>query len=226
MSRSLVFLTVLFALPVVALADFIIDDFEAGGPVTQNSADSFVEYVVPEVLGGHRDIFAINDALVTLVNTPADDAIVIQGSGTPNDATVSASTSISYDGGDFIGNLNLDVTELGDRFYIRLSQDPGQPVGWSVLLVANQKGFLVTGSGGRRLDGSGYHEILFSEFTDVFPDIELTDVDKILLSLGFFGDKSTVGISEFGIIPEPSTLTLAALALLGLLAHGRRRRTT
>ena len=28
----------------------------------------------------------------------------------------------------------------------------------------------------------------------------------------------------FGVVPEPSTLVLSLLALVGLLAHGRRRR--
>jgi len=45
--------------------------------------------------------------------------------------------------------------------------------------------------------------------------------------IGASGDDTlgvSVGQAHLFTIPEPSTLVLAALALLGLLAHGRRRR--
>ena len=76
------------------------------------------------------------------------------------------------------------------------------------------------------VNGNGFLDLslMFSITEMVGFDALGPDTIEGLLTGETFDGTPYAGTDSIHIIPEPATLTLVALALLGLLAHGRRRR--
>ena len=119
---------------------------------------------------------------------------------------------------DSVGGGNLILPDILD---IGISNEFGQIIRSADFL------FGASSSPPQSISDGSFSPTSNEFFHDVHFDINLPDyesdpnISQVFVS--FPTDGSFI-IGEWGVIPEPSTLTLAALALLGLLAHGRRRR--
>jgi hypothetical protein len=200
----------------------VFDDFESGLAFTQNFTHGIKTYDAAAALGRFRDVSGDNDAVLSLTATPQDDALTIRASaGLPTTNLDNATAVVRY-GDTFRRPLNLNLATLGDRFYIKLSQDPGPGVGWQAFLTSNGTSIGI-GSNQRRLNHTGYYELLFSELTGAFPSFGLTDIDAIGLQFDFYAGTLTAAVTEFGIVPEPATASLLAVGLVAVRRWAGRR---
>ncbi len=204
---------------------FVIDDFESGGPISIATSTTWYQTVgnLP-VPSGYRELYAFNysyagQTTLSLPSTQGDDSLTVAG-GQSGQNRGSCAVSWHRDQHDPYGGMQLDVTALGDRFYIRLSADPGRDAQLSIMLQDNHAGY--GGPGRQNLNGSGYYEIPFSAFKQAFPGLDLTKISGFGLETDFTGAQATVAITEWGIVPEPATLSCLALAALALI-HPRRK---
>ena len=209
-----------------AYAKFVIDDFESGGPIhlyvdQYKAYDDSIQYGLP-VPSGRREIAILNNfnpngtvTKLDLVNTSGDDGICVSGSKKTTDA---GSVAVMHyrDGYD---GMSLDITSLGDRFYVTVNNDPGADIRMGISLQ-DQDSSMGGGPFTTNLNGSGYYEFPFSVY-DNYPTIDLTQISGFGLQISFLGSEQEIAITEWGIIPEPATVSLLALGGLALL---RRRK--
>lgn len=198
-------------IPQITYAKFIIDDFESGGPVhlyvdQYKAYDKFSQDGLP-VPSGRRELSIYNlynpDGTVTkldLINTLGDDSICVSGSQV---STYPGSRATIWYRNGYHG-MSLDITSLGDRFYVIVNDDPGIDVSMSMALQDQDS---APGGFVGNLNGSGYYEIPFSIYYDN-PSIDLTQISGFCLQMNFIGSQQEVAITEWGIIPELSTLLL------------------
>ena len=107
--------------------------------------------------------------------------------------------TVTFDFANAINSFGVNITDFGDS-------GPG------ALTFANDNGFSQVISNGPLPDGNH----MFFGITSVTP-FHIVTLDSQTMGEG-------IGLDEiyFQTVPEPSTLALAALALLSLVAHGHR----
>jgi hypothetical protein len=196
---------------------YVIDDFESGTPfylfapgTPPSQMPPLVENVQTSlpVFSGIRDV-SVNGgffstatwASAELASTPGDDGIRFSGVGGSGGVWYRD----GYDGMDF------DALAIADRFYVKLSEDPGADVDL-IFSLQDHDGAYVFGA--VTLDGGGYMELPFAAWgqdNPVQPDLH--HVSGFGLHASNFGANQSVTITEFGItsVPEPASAVLLAI---------------
>lgn len=208
-SHSLLLGLVCLSLGATTAAAYPIDTFEDPDD-TQVGPVSGAHDPATGVLGGRRE-FEVTNANGTMDIDTTFDRLLF--------STTGASTLIlTYPD---LGSLDIDVANGGFELDVFSISNPAT-FSISVLLEDNTPTSesdpfvfpaLFTAPDTLRLD--------LSEFTNV----DLTDIEVITLTIAASGPGS-IKITDFRVVPEPSTAACLGLGLLGLAASGRRRALT
>jgi len=187
-------------------------------PVTYPGQGTYLETGLPNVLGGSRYSEVYNQVSATNANIEVDNG----GFDTSAGPSTWLIAILTYDANGSGLNLNathgtkITVTETSADFYAG-----GKDTVYSVTLVdGSDAADTVSKTFSSLVNNPSMpadHDFLFSSYTG----LDLTDIDKIIVTL----ETSYAQDSSFGSIhsdvPEPATLSLLALGGLALL---RRRR--
>jgi len=211
----------------IASADVTIDNFSCSDSVTLDGPagpsafeNSFI--ACPGSLGGEREDFIENQ-------TPG-----ASGGSASSVSTITTDTAANSITGTFgsgitgtegmvwgvSGDLNLDL--VGDSILVQVQSDSA---GILTLLLGpptNNLGFTATFSG-----SPGYQDVLIplTNPTVNGTGSNLADITAILLSVELDTPGATWSIDEAKIVPEPSTLLLTGICLLGVVTKSLRRRS-
>lgn len=212
-------------------AKLILDDFESG-PYSQSIDSSTSSLRIEQdglpVIGGTRQVvlstFGISGIEVSaeLTLSPQDDEFVIEGLLPASGIAAAGVFTLNY-GSQVNRNsvldpdFHLNARDFGDRFLIRLTDDPGN---FGILsLSLNSGGQLGTFNGSiGALDGSGHYEVLFDDLETLSSFLDVTDLNGIALDVsikkGING--RIISVTEFSIVPEPAVLGIMAIAAVVL----------
>jgi hypothetical protein len=211
---------------------YVIDNFESGGPVSlfayKNQDDRIIQTGLP-VFSGVREVgvsggdTTASRAYAELLSAPGDDGM--RFTGTDGNLNCASGGVMYRSQTDWYHGMDFDALALADRFYVKLSEDPGTGIGFQFCLQ-DQDGFY--SYGGLTLDGSGYLELPFSAFSQEEPFPAHPDfhhVSAFGFQVNFFNATTeSVTVSEFGItgVPEPASAVLLAVGGLAMLLLRRR----
>jgi hypothetical protein len=206
---------------------YVIDDFESGAPVYMTASDLPFQYGTIQtglpVFSGTREMYASlgyppaswRCMELALASTPGDDGMRFTGMGGSGVVWYRSQTD-GYHGMDF------DALAVADRFYVKLSEDPGAEVRLSCTLQDQDAAY---GIGAVSLDGSGYLEIPFAAWDQDEPfHPDFHHVSAFSFQVDFFGTTTkSVTVTEFGItdVPEPASAVLLAGGALAMLLWRR-----
>jgi hypothetical protein len=203
----------------------VFDSFDTGSVSLVATGTATVYYYQPNgsVFNGRRSFAVFSDpagtpTTVRLSTTLDGGSIVLSGSGRSYNC---GCMSIDYGPTSYPYSVT-DLKPYGDRFYFRLSQDSAQtPVSIGIGVDASPTypnyGFKVFDT-----NGSGYYEFPFNRLVGLFgQDDFLRYACSVTFGVNFDSGPATVAISEWGVIPEPATISMLALGGLAML---RRRR--
>lgn len=210
---------------------YVIDDFESGAPVSlfayMNQYDQIIQTGLP-VFSGVREVgvsggdTTASRAYAEMLSTTGDGGM--RFTGTDGNLNCASGGVMYRSQTDWYHGMNFDALAVGDRFYVKLSEDPGTEIGFQFCLQ-DQDGFY--SYGGPTLNGSGYLELPFSAFSQeepfpVHPDFH--HVSAFGFQVSFFNATTeSVTVSEFGItrVPEPASAVLLAVGGVTLLLRRR-----
>jgi hypothetical protein len=207
----------------------VIDDFESGAPVSlfesggqnihldnravQTGLPVFSGVRETSVLGGYA---TTSSGRAELVSTLGDDGIRFTGTG---GELFGASGAVWYRSQtDSFHGMDFDALAVADRFYVKLSEDPGAGVRLVCMLQDQDAAYSI---GGTYLDGGGYLEIPFAAWRqDEFFHPDFHHVSAFAFSVAFQDTTSkSVTVTEFGItgVAEPASAMLLAAGGLAVL---------
>ena len=245
MRRAALSLVILGMLCANASALIVIDDFE--DPATNrlllelepvDLGQDFEDGLAPHrTLGGRREY------LLTVISGDDGAKARIQTQGTAgsrylafsNDRTVSSVMALGY---GIAGELNADM-ELVSHIAMRIAVD--HDTAFRVMVMSDMDGLPNMAVGEFALP-AGYDDVFTFGWEDLVGDVDATDVDAIELDFGYAAelDDQQVLVPNFdeyavdlqlGIdfiraheIPEPATLTLVGVSVVGMVLRRRRRR--
>jgi hypothetical protein len=216
--------------PAMAGADpLVIDSFESGAfsHVSSGSTGSITQVGLPDVLGGKRNTTALKYQPATLVATlnltEDDDGIrtVNQPSALPVGLAFN-SVEVAYGSGLSGFGLGANFSAGGnDRFAVTFSEAPSN--GKVHLDVISTGGiadilFPVTGPGTYYIPFSSLHPVGVSSY-----DFSRVDLTSLQFRFANDGLPAAVTLSDYRVVPEPASLTAAAVLAGAMASRGRRR---
>lgn len=191
-------------------------------PCTDNS-----NYSGGGIVGGTRQIDTTVVGLRPLM--PPDDwaveAIVSNGGAFTHSQTtgVGSNTAVTWNANGAVGGLNEDLTDDGVAFRLQVVSVDVDAL-WSLTLNdGTQSATVEFDTEGQIFDFERL--VFFSQFLAVNPLLNLTSIDSIVFvsnAQNNFAFDTT--IDQLDTIPEPASLALLGMGIIGLGVAGRRGR--
>jgi hypothetical protein len=214
-----------------AHAEFVLDSFDSYDSVVEiTSAGAAVSTTRVITTTGVSVDFTVNagDAFVTLDNSsfpgsPAQNGqLSYSSSNTGGEVTLKYYDSIAGVGG-FANSVNntADFTLLGDNFYFSLADAVDGP--FDVELTVSYwdgMGFSTDVASFTVADGqSGDIFVAFASFMNA----DFTQIESLTSVISTTNPNADFDLDEVGIVPEPSSVALLGLGLLGLGLRARKK---
>lgn len=225
-----------------AQAAYVIDSFstpqaaEIRDNVTDTTAATAVQVLGSDILGGARDVFILKegDKDFDPRQGVSSDVFAVNGNGRwiYNEESGQKGLGVArWDGlttgGDINqgGLMNMDLTAFGSAFKVDiLDADATVPLTIRAWTLLADSSYLLSSL---RIDAAsvGSYVFNFADFTSISgAKADFSNVGALELQINGFGvNDLDTQIDMISVVPEPGTLALAGIALLGLGAIRRRK---
>lgn len=230
MKHALPAAAAIFAIHSAYAAPIVIDGFQTAQQVADNPAGPVPDssaVVAGEVLGGERDL-TVGGATSTLgvVSSVVANSGEFKISNGPD--TISTTTLI-YDGVDGdansadvngLGGVDLvDGTNTGFEFTVEFSDFAFDYELFVFDGVATES---ATGTLPAPIFGTGDEQTVFISFSSFSGALDFTDVGFIALELTTTTKAGDLVVSDFSVVPEPSSMALLLLAGISMVSRPRK----